>query len=70
MIYMDKQTMQLGGGESPIVRWEVWFLTMRGYHPTIEEALKNAEETEMPVELIRPVPVAIASNGAWEPVHK
>jgi hypothetical protein len=70
MIYLDRSIMELGGGEVRIVRWAVWFLTMRGYHPTLAEALKHAEETDMPPELIRPVPVAIGENGAWEPVHK
>jgi hypothetical protein len=54
----------------PIDHWEVWFLTMKGYHKTLADALKHAEEIEMPPELIRPVPVAISVNNEWEPVHK
>ena len=73
MIYMDKGplgTIRYGDIESPIKSWEVWFMTMRGYHKDLPSALKDAEETEMPPELIRPITVAVAENGLTEPVHK
>lgn len=68
--YKPFGSMQLGGGEIPIVRWEVWWVTMRGHHKTLAEALVHAEETEMPPEMIRPVPVAIGPNDEWEPLYR
>lgn len=63
-------TLDQGNGEKPIVKWAVWFWTMKGYHPTLQDALKAAAEIEMPPEMIRPVPVAITEDTSWEPVQK
>lgn len=71
MIQLDigpQGTVTMTGESSPVVRWEVWFRTLRGLHTTLAEALMNAAETDMPPELIRPVTVAIAENGHYEEV--
>ncbi len=70
MIDLRKNTMTLGAGEKPIEKWVVWFYTMKGYHTTLEEALIAADETDMPPEMIRPVPVALTIDGTWEPAHR
>lgn len=72
MIHMDqgqKGRIERDQVVEDIQRWEVWFLTMRGYHTNLQSALKDAEEIDMPSELIRPVTVAI-SKTMYEPVHK
>ncbi len=73
MIYMDQGdlgTIEMDGKTHPIKAWEVWFMTMRGLHTTLPDALLHASATDMPPELIRPVTVAVAEGGVYEAVHK
>jgi hypothetical protein len=72
MIQLDKGplgTLFLGVSQKEIKSWEVWFRTMSGLHKTLPDALKAAENEEMPQELIRPVTVAVAGD-LYEEVHK
>lgn len=54
------ETSEVNG--QPILRWEVWFRTIRGLHQTLDEAREHAVLTEMPFDLIRPTPVAVAES--------
>ena len=69
MIDLEKGVVIQNGLSFKITGWAVKFLTIRGYHETLSEALKNAKETEMPVEMIRPISCAIAEDDVWEPIH-
>jgi len=43
---------------------------MRGLHRSLDDALKHAEELEMPPELIIPVTVAVGENGQYEAIYR
>lgn len=62
MILLDQGTLN----GVPIKKWEVWFRTMHGLHKTLDEALVSAAATDMPVEMIRAVPVALDEGGNYE----
>jgi len=53
-----------------VKEWQVWFRTHRGLHKTLKSALADAEALGMPVEMIRPVTVAVGDNGIYEEVHR
>ena len=70
MIDFGSQVIILDGEPDPIVKWEVWFLVTTGFVKTMLEVKAEAERLEMPIEFIRPVPVAIGQRF-YEPVlHK
>lgn len=64
IIYTDFELGSLDG--EPITAWQVWFITMRGYHKSLTEALLDAAAIGQPPETIQAVPVAIAGDK-WEP---
>ena len=63
--YMQGEKGTIDG--KPIVRWEVRFVNMRGYHKTLAEALLDSAVTNQPPELIQTACVAVAEDGSWEP---
>lgn len=63
LIDHDNGTLKVGDRpEEKIERWVVWFVSMLGTHPTIEEARTACEKTGQPNFMIRPVPVALGST--------
>lgn len=50
----------------PIVLWTVWFRTYQGLFKTQAEAAASAEATDLPPEMIRPIPVALDEEGNYE----
>lgn len=62
MILLDHNTLD----GKPIVRWEVWWRSPDGLHKTLDEALMSAMAAEMPPQLLKSVPVAIAEDGSYE----
>jgi hypothetical protein len=71
MIDMLHGTMRLETARyEKIERWEVWFRTMEGLFTNLPDAVESAQKTEMPVEMIRPVAVALDKHGHYEEVHK
>lgn len=67
MILLETGEIRWGERVTSIVRWEVWFQTVKGMHPTLGEALEMAALADMPADLIRAIPVAIGEDGAVEP---
>lgn len=61
---IDKAKNTLNG--KPIQEWVVWFRTYQGLFRTQKAAADSAEATELPAEMIRPIPVAITENGDYE----
>lgn len=51
-----------------IEKWVVYFRTMEGLFTTLPEAVESASRIEMPLEMIRPVPVALDKHGHYEEV--
>lgn len=51
----------------PIIRWEVRFVTLRGWFASHQEAVLDANLIGMPYELIKAHAVAVAADGTWEP---
>ncbi len=51
----------------PIVRWEVRFVTLRGWFQSLQAAVLDANLINQPFELIKPHPCAVAEDGDWEP---
>lgn len=71
MINFEHGTMRIDRDKySKIKAWVVWFRTMQGLFTTLEEAVENAKEIDMPLEMVRPVTVALADNGQYEEVHR
>lgn len=66
MIDLKNNDLIRDGQVNKIVKWEVWWRTIRGLHTTLPEALRNAEETDMPPEMVRAVVVAIDEHGHYE----
>lgn len=53
-----------------IEKWVVWFRTMEGLFTTLEEAVASCVKMEAPLEMIRPVTVAIDKHGHYEECHR
>ena len=71
MINFEFGTMRIDQDKySKIKEWAVWFRTMQGLFTTLEEAVENAKQIDMPLEMVRPVTVAIAENGQYEEVFR
>lgn len=66
VIDLKAGTISQSGTVGNIVSWDVWWRTIRGLHTTLAEALTNAEETDMPPEMIRAVVVAVDEFGRFE----
>lgn len=69
MISMELQMMSQGRGHplQKIEKWEVRFVAQNGMHDTIESALKWCQQNQQPIEGIRPIAVAVGSEGLIEP---
>lgn len=65
MILLENQTLN----GKPIKEFAVFFRTIRGLHTTLAEALEEAEKISFPVEMIRPIPVAIDVDGHFEEMY-
>lgn len=55
---LEEQTLD---GE-PIKEWRVWFATIKGTTESLEEAVLVHRESDIPIEAIQPVPVAISKT--------
>lgn len=51
----------------PIIRWEVRFITIRGWFNTHMEAVQDATLINMPFEMIKAHAVAVTEDNQWEP---
>jgi hypothetical protein len=49
-------------GTIKIIKFEVWFLTPFGLCETIDEAKKAMDQNELPMGLLKLLPVAIGEN--------
>lgn len=66
MYDLKKRTMTLNI-ETPIVRFETWWLTPMGLATRLEDAIKVCDEMEFDIILnVRAVSVCIAANGHYE----
>lgn len=71
MIDFEHGTMRLESTRyEKIEKWVVWFRTMEGLFTTLAEAVESCKKMEAPVEMIRPVTVAIDKHGHYEEVHR
>lgn len=62
MISLVENTLVQGGKIECIEKWEVWFMTPFGVSPDYKEAEARLKEIDIPVSVIRPVPVAISKS--------
>ncbi len=61
---IDKAKNELNG--KPIAQWVVWFRTYQGLFKTQMAAAISADATDLPPEMIRPIPVALTEDGEYE----
>ena len=62
MINLQTGEMWVGDKNDSLRKWEVWFVTAEGTHPTLDEALKSCEKIGQPVWSIKPIPVALGAT--------
>ena len=67
MVDLESNTVKTMGKTEKIIRWEVWFWTIKGLFPSLEAAIESAREIDFPVEMVKPVPVAIGET-IYEPM--
>lgn len=68
MIDYTDMTITLGTNRGKIARFEVWFITPYGMFPNVEEAKTKMAINDLPLDLLRPISVAICDNGLFEPL--
>lgn len=66
MINLKDKTITLDGLAENIKRFEVWFVGVDGLHTTLDEALADCERNNVPDNMLKPVSVAIGSQGHYE----
>ncbi len=59
MFNLQDGTLNQGGRNESIVRWEVWFMGPNGFHPNLQHAKENGIED---CGMLIPVPVAIGET--------
>lgn len=62
MINLATGEMKVGDQNDSLQKWAVWFVTVEGTHPSLDEALKSCETTGQPTWSIKPVPVALGKT--------
>lgn len=67
MVSLEAGIIVLGDKKEKIVKFEVWFLTQVGLHPTLAEALSTCRELGVnPIFELVSVPVAIGEGTLVE----
>lgn len=62
MLNLETGEMNVAGIPDQLQRWEVWFATMEGTFPKLEEALESCNKTGQPAFTIKALPVAMGSK--------
>lgn len=65
LIYNPEPLLVIGDKAEIVQRWEVWFSTPKGLVVKLTDAYKMCAELDWPLDVIRPVPVAIGET-MWE----
>ncbi len=67
-INLEEKVLYGVGEETPIIRWEVWFLVpMHGPFKDLDAAISTCKGVDwLPNEVIIPVPVAIGEDETYE----
>lgn len=59
MIDIEKGTITIGNQEDTIDHYTCWWMTPKGLYINLEEAKAILKANEWPIEVLRPVPVAV-----------
>lgn len=65
MIDLHRNIIKIDDKEERILVFEVWFSTPKGLIVKLEDAKKMCDELDWPIDVIRPVSIAI-STTMWE----
>lgn len=66
MIDLVNKVLTRANDVTPIKTFEVWWQTPNGLFTDLDEARGWCVAKDMPLEVIRPVPVAIGENAYYE----
>lgn len=53
---------------SQVKKWETWFMTPMGLMDNLPDAVNRMIANDLPLHVIRPVPVAISCDNNYEAV--
>lgn len=70
MINLKQKMLIHNGGIEAIKEFQVWWISISGLCTTLDEAIQDAEKHGADASILRPVSVAIGTNGYYEVIMR
>ncbi len=68
MIDYKEMVLTIGTNSGQVISFDTWWMTPFGICGSLDEAKRALDSRELPYDILRPITVAVCSNGLYEPI--